>query len=132
MEIDIDEENGVVTILSGGKEYIFESIALFAGDAQHKEMLIQMFGSSADAAWTYAQGFVMAQQKQGSAMNNFYKQCAAHICQAIDPVAFKNEVQADELLNKWECQDQCKWAGWDTEDVLVDKQKSEDKKKVWN
>jgi len=67
----------------------------------------------------------------GTALNSFYKQCAAHICQIIDPNAFKNEVSADGITNKWECQDQSKWFGWDSEDVLIDKQKAEEKKK-WN
>lgn len=130
--IEVDQENNTVTIKSNGKEHIFESIALFAGDAKHKEVFIQMFGASADAAWTYAQGFIMAQEDKRSSLCSFYKQCACHIAQAIDPMAFKNEVEADALLNKWECTDQTKWAGWDSEDVLIDKQKSEDKKKQWN
>jgi len=129
--IEIDQDTKIVTIKCDGKEYVFESVALFAGDATHKEIFIKMFGASADAAWSYAQGYIMAQAKPGTAFNSFYKQCAAHICQAIDPVAFKNEVSAESLLNKWECTDQTKWAGWDTEDVLIDKAKSEAKKK-WN
>lgn len=129
--LEIDEENKTITVMIDNKEYTFESIVLFAGDAKNKEVFIQMFGASADAAWSYAQGYIMAQENKGSSLCNFYKQCACHIAQAIDPVAFKNEIEADALLNKWECQDQTKWAGWDTEDVLIDKQKSEDKKK-WN
>lgn len=129
--IEIDQENKLVTIKSDGKEYTFESIALFAGDAVHKECFIKMFGASADAAWSYAQGYIMAQENPGTALKSFYKQCAACICQAIDPNVFKNEVTVDEALNKWECSDQTKWAGWDSEDVLIDKAKSEAKKK-WN
>ena len=130
--IEIDEEHNTITIFTDGKEYIFESVALFAGDAEHKEIFIKMFGASADAAWSYAQGFMLAQKQIGSALSNFYKQCAAHICQAIDPKAFKNEVSADSMLNKWESTDQTKWAGWDSEDVLIDKQIAENKKKNWN
>jgi len=130
--IEIDQDTKIVTIKCDGKEYIFESVALFAGDAVHKEIFIKMFGTSADAAWSYAQGYKMARGKPGTAFNSFYKQCAAHICQIIDPNIFKNEVDAENLLNKWECTDQSKWFGWDSEDVLIDKQKSENKKKQCN
>ena len=86
--IEVDSDTKVIIIKCDGKEYVFESVALFAGDAEHKEIFIKMFGASADAAWAYAQGYRMAQDKPGTAFNSFYKQCAAHICQMIDPNAF--------------------------------------------
>jgi hypothetical protein len=130
--IEVDDGNKTVIIEVDGKEYIFESVALFAGDAKNNKVFIKMFGASADAAWSYAQGFRLAQGQIGTALKSFYKQCAAHIAQIIDPNAFRNEVSVDGITNKWECTDQTKWAGWDTEDVLIDKQISEAKKKEWN
>ena len=144
LTITIDEETKQVSIThehdgETTQTFLVESLALFGGNAQTQELFIQMYGASADAAWAYGRGFVQAHSPGGGkCLKNFYKQCACHVAQAIDPVAFKNEVAADALLNKWECQDQSKWFGWDTEDVLEDKQKSEHackcaaEKKTWN
>jgi len=119
------EEGGVINSV------FLESLALFGGDAKNQEVFIKLFGSSADLAWAYAQGYRIAQSSEGGpALKSFYKQCAAHICKLIDPDAFRNTITEEEALNKWECQDQTKWSGWDTEDVLVDKEKSEAKKKA--
>jgi hypothetical protein len=132
LTVEIDEEGRTITVRHGGQEYLLQSLALFGGDAKSQEIFIKMFGASADAAWAYAQGYRIAHSEEGGpALKSFYKQCAAHVCKIIDPNAFKNEIEAEELLNKWECADQTKWAGWDTEDVLADKQLNEDKKK-WN
>jgi hypothetical protein len=35
-----------------------------------------------------------------------------------------------EKINKWTDPDQSRWAGYDSEDVLIDKKKSEDRKKA--
>lgn len=130
--IEIDDDNKTITIVADGKEYVLQSLVLFGGDAKNDKIFIKMFGASADAAWSYAQGFRIAQKQLDTALKSFYKQCAAHIAQIIDPDIFRNEVSADGITNKWESTDQAKWAGWDTEDVLVDKQISEAKKKDWN
>lgn len=132
LTIEIDEQTKQIRVVHNGESYLLQSLAIFGGDAKNQEVFIKMFGSSADAAWAYAQGYRIAHSAEGGpALNSFYKQCAAHICKIIDPNAFQNEITAEEAVNKWECPDQTKWAGWDTEDVLADKQKSEDKKK-WN
>ena len=132
LTIEIDEETHTITVTQDGKVYHLQSLALFGGDAVHQEIFIKLFGSSADAAWSYAQGFRIAHADEGGkALENFYKQCSAHICMAIDPAAFHNEISADALVNRWESKDQSKWFGMDSEDVLIDKQISEDNKK-WN
>lgn len=131
LTIEIDEEGRTITVRHGGQEYMLQSLALFGGDAKNQEVFIKMFGSSADAAWAYAQGYRIAHSDEGGpALNSFYKQCAAHICKIIDPNAFRNEVTAEEAVNKWECPDQTKWGGWDSEDVLADKEKSEAREKA--
>lgn len=129
--IEVDDEDRSIKITDNeGKEFILKSVALFGADAETKECYIQMFGASADAAWAYGRGFVISHSPEGGReLKNFYKQCAAHICFAIDPMSFKNTVGAEEVLNKWESQDQTKWALWDTEDVLIDKEKSEKRAK---
>ena len=132
LTIEIDEQTKQIRVVHNGESYLLQSLAIFGGDAKNQEVFIKMFGASADAAWAYAQGYRIAHSAEGGpALNSFYKQCAAHICKIIDPNAFQNEITAEEAVNKWECPDQTKWAGWDTEDVLADKQKSEEKKK-WN
>lgn len=136
LKVEIDEQAKMVhvTEYEDGVEvnsYLLESFAAFGGDARNKELFIRMFGASADAAWAYGQGFMISRSPSGGkALKNFYKQSAAHMCQIIDPNAFRNEVGAEEVLNRWEDPDQQHWFGQDTEDVLEDKQKSEARKKA--
>lgn len=127
--IDIDRERKTITVTDeDGTQVTLESLVLLGGDAPAEAVLIKMIGASADAAWAYAQGFRIAHQEGGGVeLKSFYKQCAAHICQMIDPDMFRN--MAD--VNKWECEDQSRWGGWDSEDVLEDKQLAEAKKR-WN
>jgi hypothetical protein len=127
IEISEDERTIIVTN-SDGEMFKLESLALFGGDARKQEFFIQMYGASADAAWSYGQGFriAMAEGSEMTALKNFYKQSAAHCCMAIDPDTFRQEAGAEEIINKWTSDDQTKWALWDTEDVLEDKQKHED------
>jgi hypothetical protein len=130
--IDINPEDSTITITDEeGTQVKLESLALFGGDAVNNVVFIKMVGASADAAWAYGQGYKLAHETGGGpALRSFYRQCAAHVCQIIDPDAFKQYALEDEIVNKWECKDQSKWGGWDSEDVLEDKQKSE--KKRWN
>ena len=131
--IEIDEETKTLKITHNGQTFELQSLAIFGGDAQNQEIFIKLFGSSADAAWAYAQGFRIANSVEGGkALKNFYKQSAAHICQIIDPNAYENEITANEALNRWECDDQTRWFDMDSEDVLDDKQISENNKKRWN
>lgn len=134
LEIEIDEESNMVKVTtSEGETYYLKSLNCFGGDAERKEVFIRQYGSSADSAWAYAEGFKQAESASGTkSAKNFYKQCAAHICQALDPDAFRQMIEASNLENKWDCEDQRKWAGWDSEDVLADKQISEARKKFFN
>lgn len=133
--ITIDPESKTISLQHGeegavAQEVFLQSLALFGGDAKSQEVFIKMFGSSADAAWSYAQGYRIAHSAEGGpALNSFYKQCSAHICKIIDPKAFANEITAEEAVNRWENPDQTKWFGMDSEDVLADKQISEARKK---
>lgn len=141
LTVEIDEEAQIikVTDIEEGKPsatYLLEGVMVMGADARINELFLQMYGSSSDTAWAFGQTYRRSRTKEaGHALKNFFKQAVAHICMAIDPNAFRNEVGAEEVLNKWECQDQSKWFGWDTEDVLEDKQKSEQAakgKKQWN
>ena len=124
--IDIDEEGKSVTIQTDEGERFFESVAVFAGDALNNERLIKMYGASADAAWAAGQAFIVAQSPEGGpGLKNFFKQLAARICFAIDPMSFRQEVGADEVLNKWKDEDQSHWFAQDSEDVLEDKARAE-------
>jgi len=131
--IEIDEEAQAIKVTHDGAEVELESIAIFGGDARSQEVFIKMFGASADAAWAFAQGFRISRTLDGGkGLKNFYRQGAAHICQIIDPAAFKREIGSDELLNRWEDGDQRNWFAQDSEDVLEDKQISEGRKPSWN
>lgn len=119
------EEDGVINTV------FLESLALFGGNAKTKEFFMKLFGASSDMAWAYGQGFRIAHSPEGGpGLINFYKQCAAHLCNAIDPLAFQNEIGAAEAMNMWEDPDQSRWFGQDSEDVLADKEKSEAKRKA--
>ena len=133
LAIEVDTENGFICVkTSDGEEIILQSLALFGGDAQANKAFIKMYGASADSAWSFAQGFKISRgEKAGKGIKNFFKQAVAHICHIIDPNQFRREVGGAEMVNKWESTDQTKWGGWDSEDVLIDKAKSEAKKKKW-
>jgi tRNA A37 N6-isopentenylltransferase MiaA len=131
--IVVDKTARSLVLKHNGKEYKLQSLALFGGDAKTQEIFVQMYGSSADAAWSFAQAWRIAMSEEGGpSLRSFFKQCAAHICKILNPDEYKRTVQAEELLNKWESTDQTKWGSWDTEDVLIDKQLSEEAKKRWN
>jgi len=135
LTIEIDEKTNEIRVVHGDKTYFLESLAIFGGNAKTKELFIKMFGSSADAAWAYGQGFRIAHSPEGGkALKNFYKQSAAHVCNIIDPNAFQNEIGGKEAVNMWENPDQRDWFAMDSEDVLRDKQLSEAEreKKKWN
>lgn len=36
---------------------------------------------------------------------DFYKQCACHLVQMIAPESFRREVEAEEVLDRWEDED---------------------------
>ena len=100
--IEVNQETNIVTVMTGDKTHTFESVVLFCGDAKNKGLLIKMFGASSDAAWAYGQGFIMAQNNKKSALSNFYKQCAAHVVQIIDPLIFQNKTTIDDIIDKQE------------------------------
>ena len=131
LTIEVDRENNFICVkTSEGEEFILQSLALFGGDAQANKAFVQMYGASADAAWSFGQGFKMSRQEgAGKGIKNFFKQVVAHVCRILDPNQFRQEVGGEEMVNKWESTDQSKWGGWDSEDVLIDKAISEAKKK---
>lgn len=129
--IEVDEETKQIRVSHEeggiGVDIFLQSLVLFGGDAKNQEVFIKMFGASADSAWAYAQGYRIAHSPEGGpALHSFYKQCAAHICQIVDPNAFQLEADA----NMWDCKDQTKWFGQDSEDVLRDKEISEARRKA--
>jgi hypothetical protein len=117
VEIDDAAQTVKVTDTEEGKppqNYLLVGVAIMGADARNNELFIQMYGSSSDMAWAFGQAYRRSRtQEAGQALKNFFKQAVAHICMAIDPNAFKNEVGAGELLNKWEYQDQSKGSEWE-------------------
>lgn len=105
--IDVDPDAGEITVRDdAGNERQVKSIVVFGGDAEQGILYLFGWGASADAAWAYKEGFLHANDCDDAHMKNFYKQCACHIAQCICPRAFQQEIDADELVNQWETEDQ--------------------------
>ena len=130
--IQVDYEKEVITIITScGIETTLEGVAIFGGDAVKGKVFNFLHGSSSDCAWAFREAFKVSHGKKDAdrmgAMKNFFKQSAAHICNDIDPDAFKNEAG-----NMWLDEEQRNWGIQDSEDVLNDKQIAEGKaKKKW-
>jgi hypothetical protein len=131
--IEIDYGENIIKIkTSSGYKTEVSGVALFSGSAEKQNVFNSLHGSSSDCAWAFGEAFKTSRNMKddvgaAKAMQNFFKQGAAHVCQAIDPNAFRNELQA----NKWLDPDQENWGSQDSEDVLIDKSLAE-KDKKWN
>jgi hypothetical protein len=105
IEVDPDSKEIVVRD-EAGKEHPVKSITVFGGDAGSGILYLFGWGASADAAWAYKEGFLYAEESGDASYRSFFKQCACHIAQAIDPDAFRRKVEAKELEERWDSQDQ--------------------------
>ena len=54
------------------------------------------------------EGFLYAEESGDTSYRSFFKQCACHIAQAIAPGAFRRKVEVEELLERWESEEQGK------------------------
>lgn len=132
VELEIDDEKGVVKIKDDRDSSVKEfpgGIYLVAGDGEAKVYYLLTFGSSADLGWAIAQSF------NDGWKTPFIQRLFGHLTQWINK--FMTNVgegyplaELGSVANRWEEEDQTKWFGMDSEDVLVDKQKSEDRKKA--
>jgi hypothetical protein len=105
IEVDPDAQEIVVRDETG-KEHPVKSITVFGGDAESGTVYLFGWGASADAAWAYKEGFLFAEESGDASYRSFFKQCACHIAQAIAPGAFRRKVDGEELLERWEKEDQ--------------------------
>ncbi len=104
--IEVDPERQEITIRDGdGAVRPVRSIVVFGGDAEHGILYLFGWGSSADAAWAYREGYLHANECEDAPLKNFYKQCACHLAQCLCPQAFRREVEAEDLLKRWEEED---------------------------
>lgn len=132
VELEIDDETKNVTITDGRdatKKEFKGGIHLVAADADTKVYYLLSFGSSADLGWALAQAF------NDGWKNQFIRRLFGHFTEWINKfmvnVGDGYELSdLESVANKWEEEDQTKWAAMDSEDVLRDKQKSEAKKKI--
>ena len=110
IEVDPDAQEIVVRD-EAGNEHPVKSITVFGGDAENGVLYLFGWGASADAAWAYKEGFLYAEESGDTSYRSFFKQCACHIAQAIDPEAFRQKVEAGELVVRWEGEnrDKGKW-----------------------
>lgn len=101
--IEVDPEAREITVRDeDGVTRPVRSIVVFGGDAEQGILYLFGWGSSADAAWAYKEGFLLANECEDASLRNFYKQCACHIVRCICPRAFLREVGAEDILEEWE------------------------------
>jgi hypothetical protein len=132
VELEIDDEKKCVTIKDSKdsiKKEFSGGVHLVAADGENKVYYLLSVGSSADLGWALAQGF------NDGWKNKFIRQLFGHFTQWINKFMVNAgdgyELSSlESVANRWEEEDQSKWATMDSEDVLIDKQKSEAKKKL--
>ena len=105
IEVDPDTQEIVVRDETG-REHPVKSITVFGGDAGSGAVYLFGWGASADAAWAYKEGFLYAEECGDASYRSFFKQCACHIAQAVNPEAFRRKVEVEELLERWESEDE--------------------------
>ncbi len=104
--IEVDPDAGEITVRDdAGNERPVKSVVVFGGDAERGILYLFGWGASADAAWAYKEGFLHANESHDSRMKNFYRQCACHLAQCLCPNAFRQEADAEDLLERWESGD---------------------------
>ncbi len=107
--VEVDTETREITLRDdAGNERTLRSVMVFGGDAEAGELYLFGWGASADAAWAFKEGLVYADESGDSGYRNFYRQCACHIAQAACPEAFREEVEAGEVLDRWQSEDRRK------------------------
>lgn len=107
--IEVDPGTREITIRDDdGNERTLRSAMLFGGDAEAGEYYLFGWGASADAAWAFKQGFLHAEESGDPACRNFYRQCACHIAQVACPEAFRQAVEAGEVIDRWQADDRRK------------------------
>ena len=107
--IAVDTETREIRIRDdAGNERSLRSAIVFGGDAESGAFYLFGWGGSADAAWAFKQGFLHADESGDPAYRNFYRQCACHLAQAVSPDAFRQEAEADEVLDRWQAEDRRK------------------------
>lgn len=104
--VEIDPEGREITIRDGdGNEKTVKSVILLGGDAEAGAFYLFGWGSAADAAWAYKQGYLHAHRSGDPSYRSFYKQCACHLAQCLCPDAFRREADPEEVLDRWEGED---------------------------
>lgn len=107
--VEVDPEAREITIRDGGgNERTVKGVVLLGGDAEAGTLYLFGWGSAADAAWAYKQGFLHAHRSGDPSYRSFYKQCACHLAQCLCPDVFRREADPEELLDRWEGEDQGK------------------------
>lgn len=134
VQVEVDDETKEVTIRDSRSDEVktFKGgLHLIAADGTLRRYYLLTFGASADLGWALAQSF-----NDGWA-NMFVKRMFFHFTEWVNKFIVNvgdgyemNDL--DDVYNRWEEEDQTKWADQDSEDVLRDKQKSEEAKKNGN
>jgi hypothetical protein len=102
--VDPDAREIVVSDDAGNRRAI-KSIMIFGGDAESGALYLLGWGASADAAWAFKEGYLRALESGDAHYRSFYKQCACHIVQCIDPGELKSKVDAAKTLERWSLED---------------------------
>src|SRR4030042_2637969 len=97
--IEVDQDAREIVVKDeAGDEHPVKSIVVFGGDAENGVLYLFGWGASADAAWAYKEGFLYAEESGDTPYRSFFKQCACHIAQAIDPGVFRRKVGVEECV----------------------------------
>lgn len=131
IELEIDDQTHLVKIKDqrdGSTKEFVGGIHLVAADGEAKVYYLLSFGSAADLGWALAQAFndgwkVPYIQKLFGHLTQWINKFMVHLGDGYELE------DLNSVANRWEEEDQTKWAAMDSEDVLADKQISEAKKK---
>ncbi len=107
--IEVDTETREITVRDdAGNERSLRSMMIFGGNAEAGDVYLFGWGASADAAWAFRQGFLHADESGDPGYRNFYRQCACHIVETACPEEYRQEVEAAEVLDRWQAADRRK------------------------
>lgn len=137
--IEVEGGNPQAVIKCNGEEYVVDGLALFAETADSKSAFTFFWNRPGPAARGVVRGISAAIQQGNDWAAQFYRAVLKGFCLATGVTVDRtNHLSTEEALERWENPNmwddanQRNWGYQDSEDVLVDKQKSEDQRKKFH
>ncbi len=107
--VEVDPDTREITVRDdAGNERSLKSLMIFGGDAEAGDLYLFGWGASADAAWAFRQGYIHSERSGDPGYRNFYRQCACHIVDETCPEEFLQDVEAGEVIDRWQAGDRRK------------------------